>query len=371
MSKYIRMAGVGSYLPGEPISFNKINEYLGNFEDAPKKIQSWANRVQPMMKEMLGINYCYYAFDNKTRTFTDDNLTMSVEASKKAIESANLKSEDIDLIVYGGAYSSQIPPMSTKIQEALGIDLCGEFYIHSNCTSIYKAIKLAHSLLSSGEYKNALVVSSNVASSSFIPEFYNQEVITKDDIFLRWYLCDGAGAMVLKAEEEQVTGFYLEDSYIESAGGKKVSAMFNKMPYHWLNLEEVYKKGLQHISQIYLNDMKEFAVDENGKTIFYNALNRMIEKCNIDYSQLGNFVINMPSKFVREYIIDECVELGIERDKFYSAIENVGYSGPPAAIISIDNLLKERSFKDGDLIFSFVMEVSKFMQAGFTLRYNS
>lgn len=84
MSKHIRMAGVGSYLPGEPIPFDKINEYLGNFEKTPKKIQSWVNRVQPMMKEMLGINYCYYAFDNKTRTFTDDNLTMSVEASKKS-----------------------------------------------------------------------------------------------------------------------------------------------------------------------------------------------------------------------------------------------------------------------------------------------
>lgn len=77
----------------------------------------------------------------------------------------------------------------------------------------------------------------------------------------------------------------------------------------------------------------------------------------------------MPSKFVRQIIIDECIQLGIPREKFFSAIEDIGYSGPPAAIISIDRLLEQQTFNDNDLIVSFVMEVSKFMQAGFSLRY--
>uniref|UniRef100_UPI000ABEA4D0 hypothetical protein n=1 Tax=Clostridium sp. NkU-1 TaxID=1095009 RepID=UPI000ABEA4D0 len=89
---------------------------------------------------------------------------------------------------------------------------------------------------------------------------------------------------------------------------------------------------------------------------------------NIDLKDLKHFVVNMPSKFVRELIIEECLGLGIRKDQFYSAIEDVGYAGPPAALISIDNLLKEHTYESGDLIFSFVMEVSKFMQAGFTLR---
>lgn len=369
MKKNIKMLGVSSYLPGEPIKFDDINNYLGNFQLGSKKLQKWADKIQPLMKEMLGINYCYYAFDNKTRKFTDDNLTMSVKASKKALKQANLNASDIDLLIYGGAYSNQIPPISTRIQEELGIDLCSELHIHSNCTSVYKAIKLAHMMLQSGEYKNALVVSSSVASSCFIPEFYNQEMLTKDDIFLRWYLCDGAGAMVFTAEDVRTGGFYLEDTYIESAGGSKKSAMYNELPYHWSNPLEDYENGAHHIRQIYLNDMKEYAVEQNGKTIFYNALERMINQKKINLSQLKNFVVNMPSKFVRSHIIDECLELGIDKEKFFSAIEDVGYAGPPAAIISIDNLLNKQTYKNGDLIFSFVMEVSKFMQAGFTLRY--
>lgn len=363
------MAGVSSYLPGEPIPFDEINNYLGNFEIGSKKLQKWADRIQPIMKEMLGIQYCHYAFDNKTRKFTEDNLTLSVKAAQIALERANMKASDIDLLIYGGAYSNQMPPVSTRIQEALGIDICGELHVHSNCTSVYKAIKLAQVMLQSGEYKNALVVSSSVASSCFIPEFYNQEALTKDDIFLRWYLCDGAGAMVFTAQDEKNQGFYLEDTYIESAGGNKQSAMYNELPYHYSNPLDDFKTGAHHIRQIYLSDMKEYALEKNGKTIFYNALKRMLDKKMINLDQLADFVVNMPSKFVRATIIDECMDLGIPKDKFFSAIEDVGYAGPPAAIISIDNLLQDKKFKDGDLIFSFVMEVSKFMQGGFTLRY--
>jgi 3-oxoacyl-[acyl-carrier-protein] synthase III len=47
----------------------------------------------------------------------------------------------------------------------------------------------------------------------------------------------------------------------------------------------------------------------------------------------------------------------------------MGYIGPPMAIVSIDRMLREEQFNRGDLILSFVTEVSKFMQAGFLLKY--
>lgn len=369
MEKYVKLLATSSYLPGQPIKFDDINEYLGPFTNAPKKIKQWTERIQPIMKEMLGIEYCYYAFDNKTRTFPEDNLTLSVKAAEKALAEAGLEAKDIDLLIYGGAYSHQLPPLSTRIQEALGIERCGEFHIHSNCTSVYKGLKLAHSLLKTGEYKNALVVSSIVVSSCFIPEFYNQEKITKEDIFLRWYLCDGAGAFVLSAEDEKDHGFYLENTYVESSGGKKMSAMCNDYPYLWNNPLLDYENCAHHIRQLYLNELKDHALEENGKTIFYNALKRMLDSQHIDLSSLRYFVVNMPSRAVRDYITQECTEFSIDLNKFYSAIEDVGYAGPPAAIISMDILLKNHTFQNNDLIFSFVMEVSKYMQGGFTLRY--
>ncbi len=368
MGKNVKLLGTSTYLPGDPIKFDDINDYLGPFTNAPTKIQKWVKRTQPIMKEMLGIEYCHYAFNNKTRSFDEDNLSMSVKAAKKAIEQAGIEPKDIDLLIYGGAYSHQIPPMSTRIQEELGIGLCGELHIHSNCTSVYKGIKVADALLRTGEYKNALVVSSIVVSSCFIPEFYNQEKIKKEDIFLRWYLCDGAGAFVLSADDEQKNGFYLEDTYIESCGDK-MSAMGNKYPYHWSNPMDEYDNCYHHIGQLYISEFTDQVLDKDKKTIFFTALKRMLAKKQIDLSKLKYFVVNMPSKAIVENITQECVQIGIPEDKFYTAIKNIGYAGPPAALISIDNLLREKTFEDGDLVFSFVLEASKFMQAGFTLRY--
>ncbi len=369
VEKYVKLIGTSSYLPGEPIKFEDINDYLGKFTNAPKKIQKWIDRIQPMMSEMLGIDYCHYAFNSETRTFDEDYLSLAVKASNIALKDAGIEAKDVDLLIYGGAYSHQMPPMSTRIQEELGIEICGEFHIHSNCTSVYKAIKLAHSLLKSGEYKNALVVSSNIASSCFVPEFYNQEKVTKEDIFLRWYLCDGAGAFILSSVDEKKDGFFLENTYVESAGGKKESAMGNSYPNHYNNPALDFENGTHHIRQIYLNKMRDFAFDDNDKTIFYNALKRMIDAQKLDLSSLKHFVVNMPSKAVCDHIMQECTELDIDINTFYSAIKDIGYTGPPAALVSIDTLLKDNYFKDGDLVLSFVMEVSKFMQAGFTLRY--
>lgn len=369
MEKYVKLAGTSTYLPGEPVKFDDINNYLGNFTKASNKIQKWTERIQPIMKEMIGVEYCHYAFNSKTRTFDDDNLTLAVKAAKLALKEANIDAKDIDLLIYGGAYSIQLPPISTRIQEALGIERCAEYHIHSNCTSIYKAVKLAHTFLKTGEHKRALVVSSNVPSACFIPEYYNQEIITKNDIFLRWYLCDGAGAFVMTAEDEKKDGFYIEDTYVESAGGLKKSAMYNEYTYHYNNPLVDFENGAHHLKQIYMNEMGDTAIEENGKTIFYNALKRMIDIQKIDLSKMKTFVINMPSRAVRKLVMEECTDIEyFDVDKFYSPIDDIGYTGPPAALIGIDVLLKSKTFKDGDLIMSFVMEVSKFMQAGFTIR---
>ena len=110
-------------------------------------------------------------------------------------------------------------------------------------------------------------------------------------------------------------------------------------------------------------------MEEDGQTIFFHALKRMLAQKEINVKELAAFVVNMPSKSVRNLISEECASIGISQDIIFNSLEKSGYVGPPAGLISIDKVLREKTFKDGDLILSFVMEVSKFMQAGFSLRY--
>ena len=364
----VKITGTGSYLPGDPVPFSDVEKYLGKITDAPSKVQKWLDRIEPLMSEMLEIEYYHYAIDPLTREYKDDNITMSVKSAKKALDMANLKPENIELICYGSAHQDQMPTATTRIQEALGIEQCGELSIHSNCTSAYKALLLAGDLIKNGRYNNALVISSSVSSSELRAEYYNQKLIKKEDVFLRWFLCDGAGALVLQKSNNQKEGLFLEHSYMESVGGKKPSVMNNKRPAYWMNPKEEYENGLHHLSQLFQEQLRLYFHDEDG-TVFYKGLKRMIDKYNIDLSNLKYFQVNLPSKHISDLVMDECESLGIKKTALYSKMSHMGYSGPPMVFITLDKILREENLENNDMIMSFVTEVSKFLQAGFTMKY--
>jgi 3-oxoacyl-[acyl-carrier-protein] synthase-3 len=355
---HVKVAGTGSYLPGVPVPFDDIEKYIGTIEGAPSKVQKWIDRIKPLMKEMLDIEYYHYAI----------NVTMSVKASLEALKSADMKADRIDLIIYASAHMDQMPTASVRIQESLGIEKCAELSIHANCTSAYKAIMLAHDLIRIGRYDNVLVVSSSVSSSELRAGYYNMDVVKKENLFLRWFLCDGAGAVIFKRDAQKSKGLYLENSYIESIGGKKPSVMGNMRPAYWMNPKEEYEAGYHHLSQMFQEQLREYFHDPDG-TVFFKGLKRMIEKYGIDLSHLRFFQVNLPSKHISELVVEECAALGIKKETLYTKMSKMGYSGPPMAYICLDRIFKEESLKKNDMILSFVTEVSKFMQAGYSMVY--
>ena len=98
-SPFVKLAGSGSYLPGESIPMDKIDLYLGEMPEAPQKVRRWLERIRPLMKEMLDIEYYHFAIDPLTRQFTEDNVTMSVKAAKKALSDAKMEAAEVDLIL--------------------------------------------------------------------------------------------------------------------------------------------------------------------------------------------------------------------------------------------------------------------------------
>lgn len=366
MEKFVKLIGTGAYLPGEPIPFDDIEKYLGDVTAASSKVQKWYDRIKPVMKEMLEIEFYHYAIDPATGEYRDDNITMGTKAALNALKSAGRRAEDVELIIYASAHMDQMPTASVRIQEALGIEQCAELSIHANCTCAYKGIMLAHDLLRLGRYKNALVISSSISSSELRSSYYNMDLVTKEDLFLRWFLCDGAGALFFEGTDRKDNGLFVENTYIESVGGKKPSAMNNKRPAYWMNPAEEYNKGLHHLSQLFQEELRKYFHDPDG-TVFYKGLKRMINKYNIDLSHLKFFQVNLPSKHISELVMEECETLGIKKETLYSKMSKMGYSGPPMVYISLDKIMREEKLKKDDMIMSFVTEVSKFMQAGFTM----
>ena len=364
----VKVTGSGSFLPGNPVPFDDIDRYLGEITGAPEKIMKWMRRIRPLMKEMLEIEQYHYALDPETREYTEDNVTMAVHAAGRALAMAGRSAADVELIVYGSAHMDQMPTPSVRIQEKLGIGHCAELSIHANCTSAYKALLLAHDLIRNGRYRNALVLSSSISSSELRAEYYNQALITREDVFLRWFLCDGAGALFLEGRDTRDSGLYVTHTYMESVGGNKPSCMGNRRPAYWMNPRDEYERGYHHLAQMFQERLREHFHDPDG-TVFYKGLKRMIETYAIDLSRLRFFQVNLPSKHIADLVMEECGALGIPASALYSRMSGMGYPGPPMVFMCLDRILREEKLGDGDLILSFVTEVSKFMQAGYAMTY--
>ena len=366
--RLVLVAGSGSFLPGSPIPKTEVDKYLGELSDAPVKTRKWLQRVKELMAELLEVEYYHFAIDPVSRKFTEDNISMSVKAAKLALETAGIPASEVELIVYGSAHQDQMPTASVRIQEELGIDRCAELSIHANCTSAYKALMLASDMIRYGRYDNALVISSSMSSSELVAEYYNQPLVTKEELFLRYFLSDGASALFLKAAPEKTSGLYIDQVYIESAGGNKPSAMGNKRPAYWMNPKEEFEKGWHHLAQMFQEELRQNFHEADG-SVFLNGLKRMLALHPVDLRYLRFFQVNFPSKHISELVMDECAELGIPRHTLYSKMSTMGYLGPPMAFLCLDRILKEEHLSDGDLVLSFVTEVSKFMQAGYAMSW--
>jgi 3-oxoacyl-[acyl-carrier-protein] synthase III len=336
----------------------------------PERIRRWSEHTSRLMQELLDIDVVHYAFDPGTRQPTDDNVTMSVQAAQPALAMAGLAPEAIDLLCYGSAHQDQMPTASVRIQEALGIERCDELGIHANCTSAYKALYLAHQLIAAGRNDNALVLSASMSSSELRAEYYNPALVDKEALFLRWFLSDGAGAALLTCDPARSVGLQVEATYIESVGGKRPSLMFNERPAYWLNPRDEYERGLHHLRQRFRNALSSGLFREpDGGSVFFNGLKRMIARERIPVERVRILQVNMPTKHIIDSIMDECATIGIPRSALFTRLDRLGYCGPPMVLIGLDEVVRTAELETDDRVVSFVTEVSKFMQAGYSMRY--
>lgn len=365
------ITGVGSFSPGEPVPFDQIENVLGELSEAPPKIRRWITRMQPIMKGLLDLEHVHYVLDPETRTPTENNITMSVKSAERALQMAGIDASEIDLLIYGGAIMERFfcPPTSVLIQDALNIEYCAEMSIHSNCTSICKALQVAADSIANGRYSTALVLTSQISSACLRAEFFNQQVLTKQQVILRWFLSDGAGALVVTSKNPSKPCFKILGTYLESVGANFEPSMSSLLGGNLLNLPEVYESGWHHVTQ----DFRK--VSKLSPSLFEQGLKNMIAKTGLGISEEERqhvkwFLATIPMKHLLDVVVKMArEEWDMPQLQFYSNLRTRGYTGPPSTVIGLDGFMQEVPLSQGDIIVGFVEESSKWMQAGFILEY--
>lgn len=373
----VRIVGTGSYLPGAPIAFDDVDRVLGELEDVDDDFKRWYKRSKRTMKQLLGMEHYYFAIDPETREFTETPSTLAAKAAERALESAGMKPDDIDILFYAGCSQDAFicPPTSTYVQQHLGIKRCAEMSIHANCTSTYKAIQVAADQIALGRYDTALVTTANMVSGHALAATLNQKTLTRHQAMLRWFLCDGGGALVLKRDDGTSPGFEVLDTFVESVGATEAPQMFSKYGSASVAPQAI-AAGDHHVTQNFQ------VVSSLGSKIFMEGYDRFVNQLELHpgspefLDNVSHFLANVPTDHLVDNAFDSyCKAYGVTKDQvkqaYYSTVAKRGYTGPVAIAITLDELHRQNKIEDGKYLISFVTESSKWMNAGLFLRYRT
>lgn len=124
---------------------------------------------------------------------SDDEFayTLAAEAAKRALEDASVSPVDLDgIVVATNSPDTLFPATACRVQAAIGASRCGCLDVQSGCTGSVYAIAMGAAMISSGIWRNCLVVGVEALSRLVNWKDRNTCVL----------FGDGAGALVLTGE---------------------------------------------------------------------------------------------------------------------------------------------------------------------------
>jgi 3-oxoacyl-[acyl-carrier-protein] synthase-3 len=170
---YSRIVGTGSYLPPRVMTNADFAARLDTSD-------AW-------IRERTGIERRHIA--EKSQASSD----LALEASRRALEAAGVRAQDIDLIVVATSTPDYVfPSTACLLQAKLGVKGSAAFDVQAVCSGFVYGLATADSFIKSGMAKRALVVGAEVFS----------RILDWNDRGTCVLFGDGAGAVVLVAAEK-------------------------------------------------------------------------------------------------------------------------------------------------------------------------
>jgi 3-oxoacyl-[acyl-carrier-protein] synthase III len=370
----VRVAGTGSFLPGDPVPCDRVEEVLGPLTQAPDRVRSFVEHVGKRILRDGGVDYRHFAIDPKTHRLTHTIASLAEESARKALDAAGVVPSEVDLLLLSSpSYDQTTPPTSTILQERLGIESCAEMEVHSNCSGVGKCMQIAYDSLRTGRYRTALITYAQLSSVYLRDCYFNQPQMTKTQAALRYILSDGSGAVVLKAEDTNGNGAVvpheLIGTYVESVGGHLPPAMtagggVADLMDHASPMREVLEKGNHHLDQDFS------AVARNAGKVLIDGTLRMITSLGLERRAVDHYIYSIPSKQLYDANSERFKEAfctDLDRMKFRA--RNCGYCGGASILVLFDEAVRSGEIEPGQLVVLSSVESSKWMCSGFAVKW--
>ena len=298
--------GCGSYLP-ERILSNKDLERVFETSD------EW-------IVQRTGIKERHIAADDETTSM------LAIKACQAALADAGMEASEIDLIVCGTSTPDYtFPSTASLIQHGLGITEGAAFDIQAVCTGFVYAVSTADKFLISGSHKRALVIGAETFS----------RIIDWEDRTTAVLFGDGAGAIVLEAQESEGTGDdrgvltshlrsdgrYREKLYVDGGPGSTKTTGYLRM---------------------------------EGREVFRFAVGQVVDVIRDAFKATGTTPEDLdwfvPHQANRRIIEASADKLGIAREKVVITVDRHGNTSAASIPLALDAARKDGRIKPGDLV---------------------
>ncbi len=303
----------GAYAPQRVLPNSYFDELLG--ED----VSTW-------LEENVQI------FERHWCAEDESTADLAEKAARQALDRAGLSPNDLDLIIISTDTPEYVSPSTASVvQHRLGANNAGTFDINTACAGFVTALDIGSKYIRADEqYKNVLIIGAYAMS-----KYLNLEDKKTVTLF-----ADGAGAVILQAQETKDRGFL-------------ASELISKGEYNeWMGIyagaaaqpttSDVLEK---HAHQ--LQFVKKFPKELNPEiwTQMARTLCQRTDTCPGDVQRYFITQININA------IYETLDQLEVPRDKGHTVMHHYGYTGSACIPMAFNDAWEKGMLKENDLIF--------------------
>lgn len=307
------ITGVGSYLPKRVMTNTELERMVQTSDE-------WiVSRTGIRERRLAGKH--------------EQNSQMAAEAATRAMASAGVTADQVDLIIVATITPDMpFPATACLVQQIIGAERAAAFDLEAACSGFIFALEVGQQFIMSRTYDTILVIGSEKLSSIIDWEDRNTCVL----------FGDGAGAVVL---QNRPSSHGLLTAIMGADGGKAgLLSMPGGGSMHPATVESVSAR-LHHLRM----DGKE--VFKAAVTAMITAAREALSRCEIDASELACIIPHQANQRIIDAV---STRLGIPEEKFFVNLDKYGNTSAASVAIALDEAVRSGRVQRGDLIMMLV-----------------
>ena len=299
---YSRIVGTGSYLPPRVMT---NAEFAARLDTSDEWIRTRTGIVQRHIAD-------------QSQTSSD----LALEASHRALQAADTRPGDIDLIVLATSTPDYVfPSTACLLQAKLGIKGCAAFDVQAVCSGFVYALATADAFIKCGTHKRALIVGAEVFS----------RILDWNDRGTCVLFGDGAGAAVLAAGAKpgvHASVLRADGSHAEilSVPGNVCGGAITGTPFLRMDGPAVFKFAVR-------------VLDESARETVA-AANMALE--DIDWL--------IPHQANVRILEATAKKLGVPRDKLVVTVDHHGNTSAASVPLALDEFMRAGKIRAGQRV---------------------